>query len=874
MRRGKTAERLLATQVIELPMESTAEQRRTCADAFVADWRGRGHQAVAVVHVHGEEHKQPHLHVEIAARPVHADGSVNRSATRLWAGGHPAVEVKKERARASDIVNRTCDPDPPYHPGGFRDIGVERQPRTRIPAGKFREAREEIRDARAAGLREGLIEATAYAVSDKERGEKREARVGRTAEIIEFRAAGLPARPSQRARPSRNRRSRLNGSAPTRPRAAWTRRDDAARDKAEQEKIAAGQALADERARAEKAEASAATLTDEKQKAEGERDGLQDRVRGWRSSTRGRRNTSPTGTPIARSSCRTSRPWRASPRPGRTCAWEPGTQEGQGRGGRRYGHEASVDEQRKRAEKAEKAEGRARELEALNKRQTKYVTNWHANRKVVLPNLATVEGQSAAWANMWAWDAKALKKARDEAGAARTAATTAEKERNEQRLRAEKAEGERDGLQDRVRALEELNKTQTKYVTDWHTDHKEELPDLATVEGQSAAWANMRAWKAAELKKAEDAVAAKEAAEEALEDERARADRAEMIAAATLVAGEHTRAELQAGAATLKAEKQKAEADAAKAEKEKIEAQPVPDAVPKPLDLPAAWTLPVDELIKAGDVVARKAEVTWGAADSSPTAMPLDGIAGSPVLTFTPEHGLLRKKPATWRYEDTGRYAGKAAIEIEQPDITDRNLDWPNWRAAGEALSRALVTDALEDGAETPRWLEEQFPDLDAEYGPKIRTREYHGEHARTYVGEMSGGEPHGAGTTTWKSGDRYEGAFENGHRHGQGVYDYPDGRRYEGQFENGERTGAGVETWPSGGRYEGAFENGHRHGQGVYDYPDGSRYEGGWRKGERHGPGIEIAADGQRAEGVWKDGKRAEAEPKKTQTRYRGPEM
>ena len=197
VRRGKTAERLLATQVIELPLESTAEQRRACADAFVADWRGRGHQAVAVVHVHGEEHRQPHLHVEIAARPVHADGAVDRSATRLWAGGHPAVEVKKERARAADIVNRTCDPDPPYHPGGFRDIGVERQPRTRIPAGKFREAREEIR---AAPEKAAEIEAKAYAVSDKERGEKREARLARTAEIIEFRAAGLPARPSQRAR--------------------------------------------------------------------------------------------------------------------------------------------------------------------------------------------------------------------------------------------------------------------------------------------------------------------------------------------------------------------------------------------------------------------------------------------------------------------------------------------------------------------------------------------------------------------------------------------------------------------------------------------------------------------------------------------------
>ena len=281
------------------------------------------------------------------------------------------------------------------------------------------------------------------------------------------------------------------------------------------------------------------------------------------------------------------------------------------------------------------------------------------------------------------------------------------------------------------------------------------------------------------------------------------------------------------------------------------EAQPVPDAVPKPLDLPAAWTLPVAELIKAGDVVARKAAAKWGVADSSPTAMPLDGIDGVPVLTFTPERGLLRRKPASWRYEDAGRYAGEAAIELEMLVSADRNPDAPNWRAAAEALSRVLVTDALKDGAETPRWLEERFPDLDAEYGPKIRTREYHGEHARTYVGEMSGGEPHGAGTMTWKSGDRYEGAFENGHRHGQGVYDFPNGNRYEGAWQEGVLSG-----------------------QGVMTYADGGRYEGGWRKGKRHGAGIVTTADGQRTEGVWEDGKRDEAAAKKTQTRYRGPEM
>ena len=75
--------------------------------------------------------------------------------------------------------------------------------------------------------------------------------------------------------------------------------------------------------------------------------------------------------------------------------------------------------------------------------------------------------------------------------------------------------------------------------------------------------------------------------------------------------------------------------------------------------------------MKAGDAVALAAEAKWGKEDSSPTSAQLDGLAASPVLTFTPERGLLRKQPASWRYEDTGRYAGKAAIELAQPGFTD-----------------------------------------------------------------------------------------------------------------------------------------------------------------------------------------------------------
>ena len=169
IRRGPTADRLLATQVIELPAESTPEQRAKCAQAFVDDWRERGHPAIATVHVDGEERGQPHLHVEIAARPVHADGEVDR-AVRLWRG-KPTIYA--ERQKASDLVNRTCDPDPPYHPGGFRDIGREGDtPKKRIPAGSFRAARAEIR---AAPEKAAATTAKMYATSRTERAPLREA---------------------------------------------------------------------------------------------------------------------------------------------------------------------------------------------------------------------------------------------------------------------------------------------------------------------------------------------------------------------------------------------------------------------------------------------------------------------------------------------------------------------------------------------------------------------------------------------------------------------------------------------------------------------------------------------------------------------------
>ena len=156
-----------------------------------------------------------------------------------------------------------------------------------------------------------------------------------------------------------------------------------------------------------------------------------------------------------------------------------------------------------KAEK-QKAEGRARELEALNKRQTKYVTNWHANRKVVLPNLATVEGQSGGLGEHVGVGRQGAQEGQGRGGRGADG-------RHDGGEGAERAAASRRKGRGRARwppgpgaGAGGAHKTQTEYVTDWHTDHKEELPDLATVEGSPRPGRTCAAWKAEALKKARD----------------------------------------------------------------------------------------------------------------------------------------------------------------------------------------------------------------------------------------------------------------------------------------------------------------------------------------------------------------------------------
>ena len=136
VRKGRTAERFLIQQVIELPGDSTAAQRKACAEALVQHWEDRGHPATAAVHGNGKV--QPHVHVQAAARPVDADadGNVDRSAL-LW---NSKQAVRDEREAVAGIVNEHCPGAVLFHGGRHEDVNIDRAARkeaglmqTRLP---------------------------------------------------------------------------------------------------------------------------------------------------------------------------------------------------------------------------------------------------------------------------------------------------------------------------------------------------------------------------------------------------------------------------------------------------------------------------------------------------------------------------------------------------------------------------------------------------------------------------------------------------------------------------------------------------------------------------------------------------------------------
>lgn len=192
---GRTAERILQSFVQELPAESTPEQRQACADAIVEHWRTRygedrpGHEAIAVVHVHGAENPQAHLHIEVAARPILPDGAVDRS-VRLWGDrASCGAAFRAEREAMAGLVNRVCDPEIEFHAGTFREMGREDEGKPRLPISKYRKMRAEIAEASTPD-EEAKIERRYYEAEAKRREDLHAAGTKRAAEIAELKEAG------------------------------------------------------------------------------------------------------------------------------------------------------------------------------------------------------------------------------------------------------------------------------------------------------------------------------------------------------------------------------------------------------------------------------------------------------------------------------------------------------------------------------------------------------------------------------------------------------------------------------------------------------------------------------------------------------------
>ena len=134
VKKGRTAERFLIQQVIELPADSTPAQRKACAGALVKHWADKGHPAHAAIHGNGKV--QPHVHVQAAARPVDAEGNVDRSAI-LWPS---KWDWMAEREAIAGIVNEHCPGAVLFHGGRHEAVNIDRAARkeaglmqTRLP---------------------------------------------------------------------------------------------------------------------------------------------------------------------------------------------------------------------------------------------------------------------------------------------------------------------------------------------------------------------------------------------------------------------------------------------------------------------------------------------------------------------------------------------------------------------------------------------------------------------------------------------------------------------------------------------------------------------------------------------------------------------
>ena len=173
IRRGPRAERILVTQVFELPALSTPAARKAIADAIVERWNGRQFEAVAAVHVpepKPDGRTNPHIHLAIPARPrIEAwewspyDGGrliwKRDRSVRLMVG---KAAVQAERQAIADLINQVMSEHgidaPEFVPGRLASVGIERKALRRVSQALWKQGQREIDPARRAARHQELKE--------------------------------------------------------------------------------------------------------------------------------------------------------------------------------------------------------------------------------------------------------------------------------------------------------------------------------------------------------------------------------------------------------------------------------------------------------------------------------------------------------------------------------------------------------------------------------------------------------------------------------------------------------------------------------------------------------------------------------------------
>ncbi|XP_064637241.1 histone-lysine N-methyltransferase SETD7-like [Lineus longissimus] len=91
----------------------------------------------------------------------------------------------------------------------------------------------------------------------------------------------------------------------------------------------------------------------------------------------------------------------------------------------------------------------------------------------------------------------------------------------------------------------------------------------------------------------------------------------------------------------------------------------------------------------------------------------------------------------------------------------------------------------------------------------------------------------------------KYEGSVDENHLpHGRGTLTFPTGERFMGKFQHGVKQGKGTYFFIDGSTLSGRYHNDSLQGPGVYTYEDGSRVEGNYVDGELHGKATEYDED------------------------------